>query len=313
MEAVRIEFQEKVNLTKAIATGNLVAFNGTCDREIIVAIARKPLDYRHSGSSGASFAKSKTEQGQKYSIFYTVCNELIHLTDIANEVFNIHEVQFLSDRQILLVCCRANYYGRDRFDRNGRIYSTSGEYQTGILLGDGIQNVRVSSKGTIWTSYFDEGIFGNRGWHTLGMSGLAAWNADGEKIYEFSPVGEIAEISDCYALNVETNNITWCYYYTDFPLVRIDRGCIDDYWYIPVYGSDCFAVYRNFALFRGGYKERNCFYLVKLGKNHRATIEKRIQPVNIENIDRISSCGDTIFYLSAKKVYSISVYEAMYV
>ena len=53
MESVTIELQERVNLLDAIATGNLVAFN-TCDREIIVAIARKLLDYRHT-NSGASY------------------------------------------------------------------------------------------------------------------------------------------------------------------------------------------------------------------------------------------------------------------
>lgn len=214
---------------------------------------------------------------------------------------------------LLLVCSRSRYYGQDKYDRNGRIYSKSGEYQKSILLGDGINNVRVTEQGTIWTSYFDEGVFGNYGWHTpIGMSGLVAWNTDGEKIYEFSPSGGVGDIGDCYALNVATENTTWCYYYTDFPLVKIKHGSIDDYWHIPIYGSDCFAVFGNFVLFRGGYEDRNYFYLVKLGKNHQATIEKKIQPTNITSIDRLCACGDTIFCLSANKIYSISVYEAMY-
>ncbi|WP_176444820.1 hypothetical protein [Paenibacillus herberti] len=33
-----------------------------------------------------------------------------------------------------------------------------------FLLGDGIQSVQVTDKGIIWTSYFDEGVFGNNGW-----------------------------------------------------------------------------------------------------------------------------------------------------
>ena len=108
-----------------------------------------------------------------------------------------------------------------------------------------------------------------------------------------------------------TENTTWCYYYTDFPWVKINRGSIEDYWNIPIGGSNCLAIFRNFALFYGGYKDRDCFYLVKLGKNHQASIEKQIKPVNLKSIDRICGCGDTIFCLSDQKVYAMSVYEAM--
>ena len=110
-----------------------------------------------------------------------------------------------------------------------------------------------------------------------------------------------------------SENIIWCYYYTDFPLAKINRGSIEDYWHIPLYGSNCFAIFRNFALFRGGYKDRDCFYLIKLGKNHRATIEKKIQPANLKNIEYVCSRGDTIFCLCKQNIYAISVYEAMYV
>ena len=313
MKSIELEFQVKANTSNALLTGELVAFNCTHDKEIILATAKNPLDYRTSSKSGASFAKIRTQIGQNYGIFYTVNNDLIHLTDIKNEPFNIHEAQFLTNNQILLVCCRSRYFGRDEFDQNGRIYSESGVFEKSILLGDGISSVQVDKQGTIWTSYFDEGIFGNYGWNTpIGANGLVAWNADGNKIYEFNPLGDLDEICDCYAINVETENITWCYYYTEFPLVKIKRGSIDNYWNIPLHGSHSFAVFRNFALFYGGYKNRDFFYLVKLGKNHQASIEKKIKPVNIKSIDRICSRGDTIFCLSEQKVYAISVYEAMY-
>ena len=245
MKIIELELQIKADVSDTLSTGELVAFNCTYDKEIILTVAKNPLDYRTSSKSKASFAKTRTQAGQNYCIFYTVNNDLIHLTNIENEPFNIHEVQFLTNNQILLVCCRSYYFGNNKFDLNGRIYSISGEYQKSILLGDGINNVRVTKKGTIWTSYFDEGIFGNYGWdNPVGASGLVAWNTDGDKIYSFNPSDGLEEICNCYAINLETENITWCYYYTDFPLVKINRGSIADYWNIPIGGSSCFAIFR---------------------------------------------------------------------
>ena len=64
------------------------------------------------------------------------------------------------------------------YDKNGRIYTNKGKFVRDILLGDGIQTVQATSEGVIWTSYFDEGIFGNYGWdNPLGSSGLVAWDA----------------------------------------------------------------------------------------------------------------------------------------
>lgn len=314
MKSIESEFPEKADISEAIATGELVAFNCTHDKEIILAVAQNPSDYRTFNKSGVSFVKARTQKGQNHSIFYTVNNNLIYLTNIKNEPLNIHKIQFLTNNKILLVCCRSYYYGKDKYDFNGRIYSVSGEHQKSILLGDGISSVQITKKGTIWTSYSDEGVFGNYGCgsNPIGANGLVAWNAEGKKVYQYYWSKDVGKICDCYALNVETENITWCYYYTKFPLVKIKKGSIVDYWHIPIYGSDCFAIFRNFALFRGGYGDRDYFYLVKLGKNHQTTIEKKIQPVNIKNIERICSRGDTIFCLFDKKIYSISVHEAMY-
>ena len=82
----------------------------------------------------------------------------------------------------------------------------------------GIEDVQVTESGIIWTSYFDEGVFGNRGWNDpIGKNGLVAWNGLGEKIYEFLPTTELGEICDCYALNVISDREVWLYYYTEFP------------------------------------------------------------------------------------------------
>ncbi len=46
MKSIKLEFPEKAGISEAIATGELVAFNCTHDREIILVVAKNPLDYR---------------------------------------------------------------------------------------------------------------------------------------------------------------------------------------------------------------------------------------------------------------------------
>ena len=81
---------------------------------------------------------------------------------VENEPFEIHAVQPLFDA-LLLVCHRSRYRGPNDFDRNGRVYSREGKVLDSILLGDGIESVQTTNHGVIWTSFFDEGVFGITG------------------------------------------------------------------------------------------------------------------------------------------------------
>jgi hypothetical protein len=102
---------------------------------------------------------------------------------IQQEAFNIHQVQPMGRDQFLLVSARCQY--RDEgADKNGRLYHVDGRFLRGMTLGDGIQDVAVTPDGLIWTSYFDEGVFGNFDWsEPLGSSGLIAWRPDGTVAY----------------------------------------------------------------------------------------------------------------------------------
>jgi hypothetical protein len=94
-------------------------------------------------------------------------------------------------------------------------------------LGDGLQHVQVAADGTIWTGYFDEGIFGNFGWGApdgptpLGAAGIVAWSGSFEKTWELDADKGI--VDDCYALNVAPDAV-WACTYSDFPVVRIADG-----------------------------------------------------------------------------------------
>src|SRR5262249_19851523 len=157
---------------------------------------------------------------------------------------------------------RSRRRGHDDYDMNAQVYAASGAWMREMLLGDGIEGVQTTSTGLIWASYFDEGVFGNNGWRTpVGASGLVAWDSNGTKCYEFQPPVGLDRISDCYAMNVDSDETVWCYYYTGFPLVRIRQQRVEHVWSMPLCGSRAFAVWRDYALFCGTYDERDLFHL----------------------------------------------------
>lgn len=309
MNIVRKDAREIADGTSVITQGEIVGFNCSIDADLLLAVALNPLNYR---DDTGSFAITKTERGQSYEIYLSSDGELCLLANIKDN-FNFHNLQLLNDRELLLVCARSHYRPENRSERNGRIYSTEGQFQKEILLGDGIQDVQADSNGVIWTSYFDEGIFGNYGWtHPIGQNGLIAWNSDGEKLYEYQPIESLEEMCDCYALNVVSNQESWCYYYTDFPLVKIKDRKIDGYWHIPIKGSSAFAIYGSFALFNNSYDEDDTLlHLLKLQDNHRAKEICQVRIENLENVDRVIGRRDSLYFLSDKKVFSISVQEVL--
>jgi hypothetical protein len=242
------------DLLPVVGDGELVAFNVGHDGTQYFVVARNPLDYRIVQPDGASFAKTRPEEPQSYRVVGLSHGEISLDVAIGEEEFNIHEVQPLSADEILLVCGRSYYRGPDDYDLNARVYSRDGNFIRAFLLGDGIQTVQATSKGVIWASYFDEGVFGNFGWQQpIGASGLVAWDSNGIKVFEFQPAEGLDSICDCYALNVACDSDVWFYYYMDFPLVRLRNGRIHSVWDVPIAGSGAFAISDKHAVFCGGY------------------------------------------------------------
>lgn len=311
MDIRTIESREIIDGRNLIKKGEIVGFNCSLNGELLFAVALNPLNYREQSGAG-SFAITKTDRGQLYEIYLSIDDTLCLLTTVKDSL-NFHDLQLLSNNELLLVCARSHYRPRNQSEKNGKIYSSEGHLRKEVLLGDGIQNVQSDDNGIIWTSYFDEGIFGNYGWtNPIGQSGLIVWNRDGEKLYEYQPKSPLDSMCDCYALNVTSNKEAWCYYYTDFPLIKIKDWKIDNYWHVPVKGSSAFAVYRNFTLFNGGYNEDPALlHLFELQDDFEMKEICRIQIDNLENIDRIIGRRDKLYFLSDKKVFSVSVQEVL--
>jgi hypothetical protein len=143
-------------------------------------------------------------------------------------------------------------------EKNALAMDWSGNTLGRWTLGDGIQDLRVTPNGTIWASYFDEGVFGNYGWSnpgptSIGGAGLVAFGSNGERCFEYDAAAAVTDtICDAYAMNVAADDDVWVYFYTEFPIVRIhDRRY--QVWTTDIRGAHALAVKGGRALLFGGY------------------------------------------------------------
>lgn len=173
----------------------------------------------------AGFVPSGLQAAPRYKVLVvelrspagSAAQDVVEEIAVEGESFNYHYVQPLG-ADLLLVGARSRYYGRDQYDLNAAVFDRSGQPLRRFLVGDGIQSVQTTAGGLIWTSFFDEGVFGNYGWsRPVGESGLIAWDSWGIRVFTNSE----ADIADCYALNVVSDHEVWFYYYTDFKLCRL--------------------------------------------------------------------------------------------
>jgi hypothetical protein len=309
MQMLRLSPLESVN--SLIGEGELVGFNVGPDGVIYLVAALKPLDYQ-TAHDGPIFAKTVPGQPQSYRVVALSGSEPLLNVIIEGEPFNIHHVQPLMD-ELLLVCARSHFRGPGDFERNGRIYTRDGKFVREILLGDGIQSTQTTLKGDIWTSFFDEGIFGSYGWDDpIGASGLVAWDAAGIKRYEFEPSGSIC---DCYALNVESEQDVWFYYYTEFRLVHLRFREIKSVWKMPLAGSDAFAISDGYVLFRGGYGDHDTYHLYSLDPTANVKLVRKIEFQDQDGAkliaNRVVGRRDALYFVSNGLIYRIDIATAM--
>jgi hypothetical protein len=259
------------------------------DGNLYILYAVKPTDYKTEVEGWAIFPKVYPDHLQDYLIAVISHGNEVELIQVPPQDLNFHLIQPYPDGRLLLACARCHYRGPDDFDRNARFFSRDGKVLKEITLGDGVEDLQVDSNGVIWTSYFDEGIFGNYGWsETMGESGLIGWDEDGKKIYDFDPAEGLDRICDCYALNVISHKEVWFYYYTDFPLVRLRDRKIDGIWQSPVRGCHGIAIKGSYVLFNGGYNKDNTHTLCRLFDDGKLEMieEFELQTENGESPER---------------------------
>jgi hypothetical protein len=266
--------------------------------------------YRDEQPKGPSFARVTTDIPHDFLTLRWDGQDL-STRHIRDQRMNYSHVQPLPGGQRLLVCGRCRRFADDSTDLNAAVFAADGTLTRTFLLGDGIEDVQTTTDGRIWVSYFDEGVFGNFGWdHPVGAPGLIQWDSAGGERYQYRPPDGLGGISDCYALNVASDDEIWCYYYYDFPLVRIVDGDVVGVWHPPFRGSHAFAIHENRALFQGGYDDSETYYHFELSDDGsmRSLGRYRITGAGGEQLtgEAMARAG-TFFFLSEGRLYRADV------
>ncbi|OWR30592.1 hypothetical protein CDO73_10870 [Saccharibacillus sp. O23] len=242
-----------------------------------------------------------------------VLGEKVRIEEIAieGESFHYHFLQPLGD-ELLLVGSRSRYYGRDHYDLNAAVFGRDGSVRRRFLVGDGIQNVQTTAGGLIWTSFFDEGVFGNNGWgRPVGESGLIAWDAEGIRVFTNSE----ANIADCYALNVVSDEEVWFYYYTDFKLCRLSGpAALPSVSFLDpkIAGSSIFATDGRRFLMDNGYQDRGRYVLLRTDDRGGLAQDRMIMPIREEGefgAGLRDARGDTLLLFEGGKLYRTTLSE----
>ena len=204
--------------------------------------------------------------------------------------FQFHYLRPAGDHFLLLGArCAYREHGPDQ---NAWIVSRDGAVLSCFCLGDGIQDCVVKKDGTIITSYFDEGVFGNYGWdEPLGACGLIAWTPEGIPLWK----NEKYPIYDCYAISLDEEENLWFYYYNEFRLVRTNFK-EDAVFELPIEGSVAISVAPSgdTFLFEGGYQKHGKFYFLtarggRLGQKQKAVPTCDGKKVSVERCSLLRS------------------------
>ena len=186
----------------------------------------------------------------------------------------------------LLVKSRARFYNKYTYDNNAFILDEMGKLKSEMCFGDGIEQCIVDGNNRIITSYFDEGVFGNYGWiNPIGKGGLIAWSLKGEKIWG----NKEHDIVDCYAINIDSLDRLWYYYYTKFNLVETNYREETEYEPEVEYASG-FLLNRKMTsvIFLNGIKKghnNGCFKVTLNGNKISKTEECRLIDVGGREIE----------------------------
>ncbi len=183
--------------------------------------------------------------------------------------------------------------------------------QRRFLVGDGIQNVQTTAGGLIWTSFFDEGVFGNYGWERpVGESGLIAWDRSGIRVFTNSE----ADIADCYALNVVSDEEVWFYYYTDFKLCRLSGPAAQpkvSFFDPRLAGSSILATDGSRFLMDQGYNKQDRYTRLQLDARGQLVSDGELFLTD-ENGEPLGAYlrdarGDTLLFMDGTRLYGARV------
>lgn len=246
-------------------------------------------------------------------------NDRLEFFTVKNQTKAFDSIQPLPDHHLIMVEGRATYYGKGLFDQNASIFKrVVHEYQflREFLIGDGISHLYTTDSGSIWTGYFDEGIFGNWGWGDprikdspppIGEPGVIKWNSNGEQLFVNNR--DRASIEDCYSMNVVSDDEIWFYYYGSFKVVHLKSGEYKEYDPFLEFASDLVVNETHLML-----RVDADFYLYEIEEDGLKKIA-RLHLVN-ENEKKMGVAntsfdarGDRMVFQSRQYLYDVRLHE----
>ncbi|AKJ42932.1 hypothetical protein [Pragia fontium] len=246
------------------------------------------------------FVASQADKRSWFVSVYLNGELILELPPIESRI-NFHYVQMLDNEHILLVGARC-HYNDGQPEKNAAVYDSHGQLVRSFTLGDGIEDINVTSDGAIWASYFDEGVFGNYGWaQPIGQYGLVKFDATGQVLWQ----ADKFQIFDCYAVNAENEHSFWFYYYSDFKLVHLKDGEATSY-NVPIQGAHAFALCHPYIVMGGGYGNNDKFSVFKQHPQHlKKTDELRFTDPQGKNLHQCiySIRGNQVVAYEQHRIY----------
>ncbi len=280
------------------------------DGAIYAAARRSAEDLTVSRGLGI-FPKSRLEQATDHLVVRWEAGALRTLVVPEHAVVANYVQPFPGG--IVLAAGRC-YWRPEGAEHNAVAFDWTGRELARFTLGDGIADLRVTREGTMWTSYFDEGVFGNYGWGDpgpppIGASGLVGFSTRGEVGFTYDPeAARTDSVCDAYAMNVTADGDVWLYFYTDFPIVRLHDGAYD-VWKLGIGGGRALAVRDDRVLLFGDYKHRALGRLVQLRTDGSATLEGEVLLVDDQGAPLEGAlaygAGDKLYFLKNRRVLVI--------
>jgi hypothetical protein len=255
------QFEQRAEFLNIIGKNKIVAASiGPSGEAILLTVPpeHEKAPFGRIEQSGGSFPTSRATHYYPTTFLRFDGNNLIQQVELAQIEVSFPMAQALPDGEVLSVGGRCEYCDGDP-EKNATVFNADGEMLRQFTLGDGIECIQTTNDGKIWISYFDEGVMGSRsrwGNKPMGASGLNCFDANGCLEWEFKSPQGFGLIVDCYALNVAERSV-WAYYYTEFPLVKIDNRQNVCGWRNEIRGANALAVHGKRVLLWGGYEEKH--------------------------------------------------------
>lgn len=298
MKQITYNAQLWIDLSKELQDKEVQSFSLGYDGKLYVLTTYSKDNVQYRTANGL-YPRLHTDNPHDF-VVYVATYSNIEMYVIPQQTWNYWFIQPLLNDELLLVCGRSKQSYKAKQEENASVFSLDGQYLRSFTIGDGIADMQTTSIGEIWTSYFDEGV----SWSDT-STGLLRWDAIGTPLYNYTPIEELGDIFDCYAMNVDSDDVAWFHYYHQFPIVKIKDNMIVDYWLTPTSSHHHLCVWNNHVLLNGGMRDKS-YQLWELKSNHGV---KYVNTYEILPIGYKATRGSSVVIFNNNKFYRFGISE----